>query len=548
MKAKILVIDPSVTIQKVIGIMLSDGPYEVTQCTTQEEYGQYKAQGEYDLIVADYRFADNLITQIKQDFNGAKILAMLGTFDQKDEGELLRLGADDCIVRPFESGKFVDKCNKLLKEKASAPSVTDEADQATSAAAQDNNPHFDPLPSSSVEEDEGEDISLGDSSSSSITIEEGLSDDPAFAELKEEPTAIHEASSDQEVAAAEEGPDSQNSADVANSEVPTEDGLAQNLSTDDEAFAEMDAPSAQQDTSSSSSSANETQGDEHTSLDDTLSGWSVNAPAIQPEVKAPAEALGEDALAQAVAGWGMSVPDVIGGSEATAKHDTEFTGEIPGVIGESNAADAMPAQQDLAYPDEGSSKSSAEILSKLVPLENLNSGDDGDDFTDADRTVSMEMAPDLLKNDGLEEEIAKELEAEEFWSPEEEGKAVSGENSTSTAIKIDAPKSTESGTSSNSPTFTEHLTPQILAEIKQAIPGVDKDALLAEVKQALPSLAASEMGPQLQDILRPEIDKIVQEYCQKTIEHVAWEIIPDLAENLIKQHLKTIAEEAKQSF
>jgi len=39
----------------------------------------------------------------------------------------------------------------------------------------------------------------------------------------------------------------------------------------------------------------------------------------------------------------------------------------------------------------------------------------------------------------------------------------------------------------------------------------------------------------------------VQEYCQKTIEHVAWEIIPDLAENLIKQHLQSIAEEMKQS-
>jgi len=38
------------------------------------------------------------------------------------------------------------------------------------------------------------------------------------------------------------------------------------------------------------------------------------------------------------------------------------------------------------------------------------------------------------------------------------------------------------------------------------------------------------------------LDQFVKNYCQKTVEHIAWEIIPDLAENLIKKQLKEISE------
>ena len=556
MKAKILVIDPSVTIQKVIGIMLSDGPYEAVQCTTQEEYAKSKDQGPYDLIVLDYRFADNFIAQVKQDFATAKILAMLGTFDQKDEGELLNQGADDCIVRPFESGKFLDKCNKLLQDRPASAEVA-------TPTPEDNNPHFDPLPESSAAEGEEEDLALGESSSPTISIEAQKNENESSINLQ----AIESTPADDSVAQAGADADTANSSEaMANEEKDNVGGQAEdtnaimaNLSTEDEAFAEMDQPAAVQDEAFAELPA--AQGEGRSSLDDTLSGWSVNAPTIQPAAEEPPAKLGDDALAQAVAGWGMSVPDVIEENPASSSSAQEFSGEIPGVIGEEAAGDALPAQQDLAYPDEGGGKSSAEILSKLVPMENLDNGDDGEDFEDADRTVAMEIAPDLLKNDGLEEEIAQELAAEEFWSPEEEGKETKdGKESedklaaASAAVTKTTEKATEGPTSSTAiadvggASSAEHLTPQLLAEIKQAISPVDKDALLEEVKQALPSLAAGQMGSQLQNILRPEIDKMVQEYCQKTIEHVAWEIIPDLAENLIKQHLKTIAEEAKQSF
>ena len=553
MKAKILVIDPSVTIQKVIGIMLSDGPYELASCTKQEEYEEAVQRGPYNIVVLDGHFSDNIIERVKQDLPSAKILAMLGTFDQDNEDDLRRQGADDCIVRPFESGIFVEKCRQLLAEQAAASDAAPAAVEDASAPTAE------------------------DASSSTAEILAAGADDIAFAEMAEEPAPVEEVASPAHDASMEENAHPAESA----SDTSTDPAFAQLDDPDaleDEAFAEMDAPVAEEsgpaEPAVASAAAEEattphldpapapeaaSTDDEAfaemdleaegtssgVNLDDTLSGWSVNAPTIQPAQAQPTEQLGDDALAKAVAGWGMSVPDVIGASSSE-----DFTGEIPGVIGEAEGHEAMPAQQDLAYPDEGNKEDSAKILSKLVPISNLEKGEDGEDFEDADRTVSMEINSDMLAGDGLEEEIAQELAGEDFWAPEEEGAAKNATSPaasevTSTATASAASPAPESAHAAA--LASEHLTPQLISEIKQAFPILDKAVITEEIKRAMPPLDLQQVSGQMQDLIRPELDKLVQEYCQKTIEHVAWEIIPDLAENLIKQHLESIAEEMKQS-
>jgi hypothetical protein len=46
----------------------------------------------------------------------------------------------------------------------------------------------------------------------------------------------------------------------------------------------------------------------------------------------------------------------------------------------------------------------------------------------------------------------------------------------------------------------------------------------------------------LKEKMTPMIESLVKEYCQANIEKIAWEIIPDLAENLIKKELEKITE------
>lgn len=51
----------------------------------------------------------------------------------------------------------------------------------------------------------------------------------------------------------------------------------------------------------------------------------------------------------------------------------------------------------------------------------------------------------------------------------------------------------------------------------------------------------NDLESKLRADLEPLVEKYIQEYCRERIEKVAWEIIPDLAENLIKRELKDIS-------
>ena len=50
------------------------------------------------------------------------------------------------------------------------------------------------------------------------------------------------------------------------------------------------------------------------------------------------------------------------------------------------------------------------------------------------------------------------------------------------------------------------------------------------------------LAQRVKELLMPAIEGMVKEYCQKNVEKVAWEVIPDLAENLIKKEIHHIAQ------
>jgi CheY-like chemotaxis protein len=65
------------------------------------------------------------------------------------------------------------------------------------------------------------------------------------------------------------------------------------------------------------------------------------------------------------------------------------------------------------------------------------------------------------------------------------------------------------------------------------------------------SQAAGDDHIQLEDELKkeltPVVEKLVKKYCEERVEKIAWEIIPDLAENLIKKELRSLAQRASDS-
>lgn len=60
-----------------------------------------------------------------------------------------------------------------------------------------------------------------------------------------------------------------------------------------------------------------------------------------------------------------------------------------------------------------------------------------------------------------------------------------------------------------------------------------------------PMANQDELVEKLKLALKPMIEEMVKEFCRESAEKVAWEVIPDLAENLIRKEIKEIAESVK---
>lgn len=118
MTKKIIVADDSQTIQKVIKISFANQGHELVSCLSENELMKNLNQGEA-LVLLDFSLSENksgydLAKIIKEKNKNVPILALLGTFDSIDESQFQKSGFSDKLVKPFETEKFLRKCESLL--------------------------------------------------------------------------------------------------------------------------------------------------------------------------------------------------------------------------------------------------------------------------------------------------------------------------------------------------------------------------------------------------------------------------------------------------
>ena len=118
MSLKVLVADDSPTVQKVIEITLSDSGCELVQISSEEKLFECLDNNFFDLVLLDFSLSKGhdgyqLSRLIKEKIPSSKIIAMLTSFDSPKSEDLSEAGIDDIIVKPFDSGEFVQKCYKL---------------------------------------------------------------------------------------------------------------------------------------------------------------------------------------------------------------------------------------------------------------------------------------------------------------------------------------------------------------------------------------------------------------------------------------------------
>jgi CheY-like chemotaxis protein len=118
MNHKVLLADDSLTIQKVIKITLANQPYDIVDCSSDDElFKQLSTKPE--LVFLDFNLSEKysgyeLCSKIKEAVPSAKVLLLLGTFDTVDDAAMEKCGASDKIVKPFDSNKFIAICKRLV--------------------------------------------------------------------------------------------------------------------------------------------------------------------------------------------------------------------------------------------------------------------------------------------------------------------------------------------------------------------------------------------------------------------------------------------------
>ena len=249
--------------------------------------------------------------------------------------------------------------------------------------------------------------------------------------------------------------------------------------------------------------------------------------------------------------WGIDIPPVIEGSDSKM--------ELPPVISESHeeeevdqvvsdeSAEKFPSEDDLAYPDE------IEMLGgpALTPISELKPTE-GDDNQKEEFTITEIGLDDTLGTNtieevrALEEQISDEVEItstyklNDIWNSDEveqESESYT-EPQQDTEFDINQFKADDDYEQDHiDKEQTEELVPASNHHAENHIP------------QKVEAIEISEdlITAKVEEVLAPMVDKIVREKVDSILEKVSWEVIPDLAENLIRQELKTITDQVLES-
>ena len=497
MRHKILIADDSLTIQKVIKITLASEPFDLEVCSTAKDLSGLVQSYNPNIVLLDFNLSEDqtgydLCQKIKSINANIKVFMLFGTFDTIDDDKLSESGCDNKIVKPFDGTKFINICRTLAD---------------------------------------------------SISINDGGDEDSTF----DYDSSIEEESSDEDEMSEEEN------------------WVMDAPEHEDAAPVEMKAPPKA----------------EKSVLAKEMEDWGMDVPGI----------IGQDSDIPE-----MEIPEVIDMSQPAVEDD------FPDVIEDEQPVEelddiSLPNAADLEYPDFGASSDDFEIENndrprpQLVPISELNldnaptdddmpaasSGFDEIDFDappegtntpeelariqaqiadeiEADKHVESEPAAqgdDLWSFDVVEEKTEADISAEDKALEEalEEPKIVSPSFDEFDDLPAVSPHKLEEVTDEFADDSAHHIKddydPDFIKRALDDFPDeIEVEKPKPEVQQAVAKdiMTDAEFEAKIKEQLKPIVEEYVRQYSKTMIEKVAWEVIPDLAENLIKKEIEKISD------
>lgn len=272
-------------------------------------------------------------------------------------------------------------------------------------------------------------------------------------------------------------------------------------------------------------------------FDDIDSQWTVSdtvekaeMPQTFPDViDTPADM---NALDKEMSDWGMSVPGVINEKEAGPQVDLPPVIQFPSPSISPKKEAFFPESSDLEYPTIGVSTPSEEDLeypqietekkkksSKLISLDNFNEFpdeielegnyvSDESDVKELEKLISDEVEGDLWQIDEFED-LKKEVSEKMEELPQ--------------------------------------LSDEFMKNTDDLFPRLDQNDSIRELKfEETPIPAATVDKAEIEEMVKRYVKQYLDEMFASKIEKIAWDMIPDLAENLIKSELKKISNKVLQ--
>lgn len=149
MPHKLLLADDSLTIQKVVELVLANENFEIKTANDGQTAWSLISTFKPDIVLADIDMPKlngyELCDRIKNDMATAEIPVILlaGAFEPFDEQRAKDVLADDFIIKPFESQELISKVKALISSKPASDELTNILPQATEEPKQEDDISWD---------------------------------------------------------------------------------------------------------------------------------------------------------------------------------------------------------------------------------------------------------------------------------------------------------------------------------------------------------------------------------------------------------------------
>ncbi len=316
----------------------------------------------------------------------------------------------------------------------------------------------------------------------------------------------------------------------------------------------MDSPSVNQDDSDDDSSS-----DSDTWEEDT-------APSIS--LDSLNETSDSDPLSSELEGWGVSIPDPIGAKDTKDKkvppvidsglekdflwedsseeseaavEDLQFQHEAdstPSLVASSSDDEetVYPETDDLDYPDfdalsvgdDNAQSVTPKPSSQMISLDELSADED-------ELPLQLVREEDQSERADLAKEIEAELSPDDFWAADD-----------STKNELSLGNDDEDGEDDSRESFVVGVGDP-LAPIDPVKPSEKLNVEVNNQKNFVQDFDEDAIVKKVTDALAPMIEDIVKRYMEEKVEKVAWEVIPDVAENLIRKEIQLLSQATRDS-